>query len=583
MTPTAKISGAEIVVQQLINHGTSVMFAYPGAVTIPIHQALSHRRKDIRVILPRHEQGGAFAAQGYARATGKVGVVMATSGPGAANLLTAVADAKMDSIPMIVITGQVVTSAIGTDAFQELPTTEVFRSITKHHYLVTRVDDINRIMNEAFYVANSGRKGPVLIDFPKDVLTDKCYSDFNAPMNLPGYKPVPETCDCIQVEAVLNSIRLSSRPVILAGGGIIAADVSDLLVKLVKNEQIPVATTLMGLGAFPSRDDLSLDMLGMHGSVYANQAVNECDLLLVLGSRLSDRTIGKVSEFAPKATVIHVDIDKSELRKVVNATTCIETDLKVFLTQLLKTKSVVKKPDRTEWLNKISQMKKGHPLDYDHDNKYILPQQAIQELCNLSQSYNPFVCTGVGQHQMWTAQFFKTSFPRQLLTSGGAGTMGFGLPAALGVKAAFPDRTVICIDGDGSAMMNIQELATCFCERLPVKVMVLNNQHLGMVVQMEDRFFKGSRAHTYLGPIENPEALGRGVGIGPEHRYPDFVKAAESFGWQGRHIINKEDVIPAIKEMLESKQPYLLDVAVPYQEHVLPMIPSGGGFKDIIL
>lgn len=582
MTPIPRISGAEIVVQQLINHGVEVMFAYPGAVTIPLHQALAKRREEIRVILPRHEQGGAFAAQGYARSTGKVGVVMATSGPGAANLLTAVADAKMDSIPLIVITGQVVTSAIGTDAFQELPTTEVFRSITKHHYLVTNVEDIARIMNEAFFVANTGRKGPVLVDFPKDTLTAQCYPDYNAKMNLPGYSSTPEQPDCIQTQSVLASIRLAQRPVILAGGGIIASDSSQELIQLAHQEQIPVTTALMGLGAFPSRDELSLDMLGMHGSVYANEAVNECDLLLVLGCRLSDRTTGKITEFAPKAKIIHVDIDKSELRKVIPAAVCIQADVKVFLKQALKTECNTPKPNRTEWLEKIQQMKTAHPLDFDHDNKYILPQQAISELCRLSQQYNPIICTGVGQHQMWTAQFFKTSYPRQLLTSGGAGTMGFGLPAAMGAKAANPNKMIICIDGDGSAMMNIQELATCYCEHLPVKVMVLNNQHLGMVVQMEDRFFKGSRAQTYLGPVEDPEAFGRGIGIGPEHRYPDFVKAAESFGWRGRHIINKDDVASAIEEMLNSKEPYLLDIAVPYQEHVLPMIPSGCGFKDII-
>ena len=584
-------TGADIVVEQLVRHGVDIMFAYPGAATIPLHQSLIRRRDAIRVILPRHEQGGAFAAQGYARSTGKVGVVMATSGPGAANLLTGVADAQMDSVPLLVITGQVVSNAIGTDAFQELPTTEVFKSITKQHYLVTDVHDTSRIMNEAFHIAQTGRKGPVLVDFPKDVLTASCPADYDAPMNLPGYSRIAKPLDASQTSVIADLLLNSRRPVILAGGGVIASEASEELLRLAEWLNIPVTTTLMGIGAFPSRNRLSLDHLGMHGSVYANIAVSECDVLLVLGSRLSDRATGKVSEFASKASVIHVDIDSSELRKVIPAEQCVTSDVKQFLIYLLDELSrkveqsgggSVDNSERQAWFEKINALRLADPFDFDHSSQYILPQQAIQELCRLSEPYDPIVTTGVGQHQMWTAQFFKTKYPRQLLTSGGAGTMGFGLPAAMGAKAANPDKMVICIDGDGSALMNNQEMATCYCERLPVKAMVLNNQHLGMVVQMEDKFFQGNRAHTYLGPVENPEALGRGVGIGPERRYPNFVKMAESFGWTGRHIINKADLVPAIEEMLTAKGSFLLDVAVPYQEYVMPMIPAGCGVKDIM-
>lgn len=585
------ISGADIIVEQLVRHGVDIVFAYPGGSVIPLHQAYTRYRDKLRIILPRHEQGGAYAAQGYARSTGKVGVVSATSGPGAANLLTAIADAKLDNVPMVVITGQVTVPAIGTDAFQELPTTEVFRSITKHHYLVKDVNDLAGVMNAAFYIANTGRKGPVLVDIPKDVQLASCVPDYNAPFYLPGYNASAPEADSIQIDSIIEAIRLAKKPVIIAGGGVISSDSSPELRQLVERLRIPVTTTLMGLGAYPGGAPLSLDMIGMHGSVYANIAVNECDLLLVFGCRFSDRVTGKVSEFAKHARIIHVDLDRSELNKVVHASICIEGDVKQVMNQILKRLDYMSEPevteligDRTPWLNRINALKKADPFDYDHSSKYILPQEAIYELWRQTEErkLKPIVSTGVGQHQMWAAQFFKCEFPRQLLTSGGSGTMGFGIPAAMGAKVANPDKTVLCIDGDGSSLMNIQELATCFCEKIPIKLMILNNQHLGMVVQWEDRFFKGNRAHTYLGPIENPEALGRGVGIGPEHRYPDFVTIAKGFSWDGAHVMDKKDLAPAIKKMLDAKGPFLLDVAVPYQEHVLPMIPAGKTVKDII-
>jgi acetolactate synthase-1/2/3 large subunit len=573
-------SGADIVVQSLVNHGVDTVFAYPGGCTIPLHQALTRFRDRMRVILPRHEQGGGFAAQGYARTTGRIGVCMATSGPGATNLVTSIADAKLDSVPMLAITGQVGTPVIGTDAFQETPIVEVCRSVTKHHYLVTDVNDVARIMREAFYVATTGRPGPVLIDLPKNIQFQQTVPDYDAPMNLPGYRVDDILATPEQVRAIAAMIRKAKRPVIYAGGGIISAGASEELAELAHKTQIPVATTLMGLGAFPGNDPLSLDFLGMHGSVYANYAVDNADLLLAVGVRFDDRVTGKVSEFAPNCTIIHVDVDPSEINKIKQCHLAVVSDVKHLLAELNK---VVEPPeDLGEWHRKISVWKQADPFDYDHQFEGILPQHAIHELWRLTKDRDTVITTGVGQHQMWTAQHYKFSRPRRWVSSGGLGTMGFGLPAAVGAKAAHPDLLVVDVDGDGSLLMNIQEMATCFCEKLPVKVMLLNNMHLGMVVQWEDRFHAANRAHTYLGPIDHPEAVGLGNGITPEERYPDFVALAKGFQWDARHVAEKTELTEAIQEMIDSPGPYLLDVQVPYQEHVLPMIPSGMTVRDLI-
>jgi acetolactate synthase-1/2/3 large subunit len=550
---------------------------------MPLHQALTRFRDKIRVVLPRHEQGGGFAAQGYARSTGKIGVAMATSGPGATNLVTTIADAKLDSIPMLAITGQVGTPVIGTDAFQETPIVEVCRSVTKHHYLVTDVADIARVMREAFYVATTGRPGPVLIDLPKNVQLAQTVPDYDVPMNLPGYrvdhlKAAPE-----EIRRVAEAIRKAKRPVIYAGGGIIASGAAGELYRLVEKTGIPVTTTLTGLGAFPGDHPLCLDMLGMHGSVYANYAANEADLLLALGVRFDDRVTGKVSEFAKRGTIVHIDIDASEINKIKPAHIPIVSDLRYALAEL---NQIVEPPaDRDAmdaWIKAIEEWKRADPLKYDETYDGILAQHAIRELWNLTKDRDTIISTGVGQHQMWTAQFYKFRRPRTWLSSCGLGTMGFGLPAAIGAKVAHPDTLVIDIDGDGSLLMNIQEMATCYCEKVPVKVLLLNNQHLGMVVQWEDRFHASNRAHTYLGPIDHPEAIGQGNGIGPEERYPDFVTVAAGFGWAAKSISRKEELRAALIEMIESPGPYLLDVAVPYQEHVLPMIPSGMTVRDLI-
>jgi acetolactate synthase-1/2/3 large subunit len=571
-----------VVVESLIRHGVEVIFAYPGGASMPLHQALTRAQDRLRTILPRHEQGGAFAAQGYARTTGRPGVCMGTSGPGALNLVTAIADAKLDSIPLVVLTGQVGTSVIGTDAFQETPMVEVCRGITKHHYLVTDVNDIARVMREAFHVATTGRPGPVLVDLPKNIQLAQVQPDYDAPMNIPGYRPesrkpaAPE-----QIAQVAAAIRRAKRPVIYAGGGVIAADAADELRELARKTGIPVTMTLMGLGAFPGDDPLSLDMLGMHGSVYANYAVDQADLLIALGVRFDDRVTGKVEAFAQHGFIVHIDIDPSEINKNKVVHVPIVADVKQAIGQL---NSVVEPPAASlaDWHAQITEWKREDPFSYDATYPGILAQEAIAVLSRLTANRDTVVSVGVGQHQMWAAQFYTFREPRTWLSSSGLGTMGFGLPAAMGAKVARPDALVVDIDGDGSILMNIQEFATCLCEDIPVKVLLLNNQHLGMVVQWEDRFFKGNRAHTYLGPVDHPEACGQGDGISPECRYPDFVAIAKGFGWQAETIAAKADLEPALRRLIDAPGPALLDVQVPYQEHVLPMIPSGMTVRELI-
>jgi acetolactate synthase-1/2/3 large subunit len=573
------ISGADILVQCLVNNGVDTVFAYPGGASMPIHQALTRFEDRLRTILPRHEQGGGFMAGGYARSTGKVGVCVATSGPGATNFVTCLADAKMDSVPLVCITGQVGTSVIGTDAFQETPIIEVTRGITKHHYLVTRTEDITRVFKEAFYIARTGRPGPVIVDVPKDVQNKKIVPDWDPPMKLPGYKP---DCKASRQELleVVSALRHSKKPIIYAGGGIIASDASPYLRAFAERTGIPVALTLMGLGGFPSNHFLCLQMLGMHGTVYANYAVNDADLLLALGVRFDDRVTGKLSEFAKHGRIVHIDIDPSEINKNKVAHHPIVGDVAMALrdlSQLLDEEEAAGRPfvnGHSEWIRQVEEWRETEPLRYPDREDAILPQYAIDRLWQIVRDRDKLddtiVTTGVGQHQMWSAQYWHFNTPRTWFTSGGLGAMGFGLPAAIGAQAAHPGKTVIDVDGDGSFLMNIQELACAFCEKLPIKVLLLNNQHLGMVAQWEDRFYESNRAHTYLG-------------AGPEEQpYPDFVALAKGFRCGARQVAKKEDLDGALEELLDSKGPYVLDVLVPYQEHVLPMIPSGMTVRDII-
>ncbi|MFO0903577.1 MAG: biosynthetic-type acetolactate synthase large subunit [Pirellulales bacterium] len=578
---TDLMTGADIMVKSLVDHGVEVMFAYPGGCSMPLHQALTRYSDKIRTILPRHEQGGAFAAQGYSRSTGKPGVVMATSGPGATNLVTSIADAKLDSIPLIAITGQVPTPVIGSDAFQETPMVEICRGITKHHYLVTNVNQIARVVKEAFHIATTGRPGPVLIDMPKDVQMASCIPNWDEPMNLPGYRVAPRRALPEQIRQVAAAIKLAKRPLIYAGGGIIASEASDSLREFVKRTGIPVTMTVMGLGAFPNEHPLSLDMLGMHGSVYANWATRDCDLLIALGVRFDDRVTGKLAEFAKHAKIIHIDIDPSELNKNKPAHIPIVSDVKYALDEL---NQIVEAPEEIEpWVRQVQQWKRERPFKYDDRFEGITQQHAISELSRITRERDTYITVGVGQHQMWAAQFYKFRRPRTWASSSGLGTMGFGLPCAMGVQAAHPNSLVIDIDGDGSFQMNIQELATLHCEKLPVKVLLLNNQHLGMVVQWEDRFHSGNRAHTYLGPIDHAEASGKGDSIYATQRYPDFVAIAKGYGCGAATVSRKADLVGALEEMINYPGPFVLDVEVPYQEHVLPMIPSGRTVDDIIL
>lgn len=568
-------SGADVLVQCLVNHGVDVVFAYPGGASMPIHQALTRFKSKLRTILPRHEQGGGFAAEGYARSTGKVGVCIATSGPGATNFVTCLADAKMDSVPLVAITGQVGTHVIGTDAFQETPIIEVCRAITKHHYLVQRTEDLTRVMKEAFYIANSGRPGPVIVDVPKDIQLAEFAPDYNPTMNLPGYTPDKHPTK-EQLAGVLEMIRASKKPIIYAGGGIIASGASADLRAFAERTGIPVALTVHGLGAFPSEHFLCLQMLGMHGTVYSNYAINEADLLLALGVRFDDRVTGKVSEFAKHGKIVHVDIDPSEINKIKAAHIPIIADVGNTLRDLntLLDTQGPKANQYADWVRQIEKWREQEPLRYPERDDAILPQYAIDRLWQIVKGRgkldDTIVTTGVGQHQMWSAQYWRFNRPRTWFTSGGLGAMGFGLPAAMGAQAAHPGKTVIDIDGDGSFLMNIQELACCFCEKLPVKVLLLNNQHLGMVMQWEDRFHGGNRAHTYLGAGHD------------EAPYPDFVTLAKGFRCEAHQISRKQDLDGALEAMLDSKGPYVLDVLVPYQEHVLPMIPSGKTVRDMI-
>jgi acetolactate synthase-1/2/3 large subunit len=588
----AMMAGSDILVQSLIRHGVEVVFAYPGGASMPIHQSLTKVGDRLRTILPRHEQGGGFAAEGYARTTGKVGVCVATSGPGATNFVTCLADAKLDSTPVVAITGQVGTPVIGTDAFQETPIVEVCRGVTKHHYLIQRTEDIPRVMKEAFHIASTGRPGPVLVDVPKDVQQNHIVPDWDTPMRLPGYRP-HRSASRPELEQVLAMIRQAKRPIVYAGGGIIASGAAPLLRAFAERTGIPVALTLLGLGGFPAEHYLCLNMLGMHGTVYSNYAINEADLLLAFGVRFDDRVTGKVSEFAKHGRIVHIDIDPSEINKNKAAHLPIVGDIGQALTDLLALldeQPAAPSPQPlspegrgangkrggryAEWLRQIDDWRAAEPMRFTDRDDAILAQHAIQRLWHIVKGRGrldeTIVTTGVGQHQMWAAQYFPFNSPRLWATSGGLGSMGFGLPAALGAQAAHPKKTVVDIDGDGSFLMNVQELACAFTEKLPVKVLLLNNQHLGMVVQWEDRFHAGNRAHTYLGagPDEAP--------------YPDFVTIAKGFRCGAKRVTEKKDLDGALEEMLDSKGPFVLDVMVPHQEHVLPMIPSGRTVKDII-
>jgi len=570
------MNGAEILVECLEREGVEVIFAYPGGASMPIHQALTKSKK-MRVVLPRHEQGGVFAAEGYARATGRAGVCMATSGPGATNLVTGIADALMDSTPIVAITGQVPQDMIGRGAFQETDVFGMTLPLVKHSYLVWDIKEIPRIVKEAFYIAESGRPGPVLIDIPKNIQNATTQPIFPQSITLRGYNP-NKRADDLALQEMLGLIAEAKNPVIYCGGGVITANASKELTEFAERTQIPVTTTLMGIGGFPQNHPLSLHWLGMHGTVYANNAANEADLLLAIGVRFDDRVTGKVEKFCEHGTIVHMDIDNSELNKNKHVRLPILTDVKYALGRLngilekMGHKKVSKGYSRyPEWYSKIASWKKEFPLSYDDTEDAIQPQHVIELLHKMTHG-EAIITTGVGQHQMWAAQYYKFSEPRKLITSAGLGSMGFGYPAAMGAKIAYPDKQVVDVDGDGSFLMNVQELATAHIEGIAAKAIILNNQHLGMVVQWEDRFHGGNRGHTFLG---DPKDLKR--------IYPDYVQICKGFGVTCERVIHKKDLPAALKRMLDSKEVYVLDVQTPYTAHVLPMIPTGKTYKDIIV
>lgn len=552
--------GAQILLECLEREDVSVMFGYPGGVVLPIFDKLYDSK--IRFILTRHEQGAAHAADGYARATGKVGVCLATSGPGATNLTTGIANAYMDSIPMVAITGQVKTFLIGNDAFQEVDVTGITRSISKHNYLVKDVKDLARIIREAFHIASTGRPGPVVIDIPVDVQQAECGFVYPQEVDLPGYKPT-YFGHAGQIKRAAKLIAESKKPILYIGGGVITSGAANEVRELAEVYRIPVTMTMMGLGAFPGTHELSLGMLGMHGTAYANHATMESELIIAVGARFDDRVTGRVSAFAPQAKIIHIDIDPTSISKNVEVDIPIVGDVKNVLGQLLEAiGKIKKKPDTDKWLEQILNWKAKHPLRYLHETGKIKPQYVIEQIYEATKG-EAIIVTEVGQNQMWSCQWYKYTQPRTFISSGGLGTMGFGLPAAMGVKLGCPKRTVFDIAGDGSIQMNIQELMTVVCNKIPVKVAILNNGCLGMVRQWQELFYKKRYSYTKL-------------------CNPDFVKLAEAYGAAGMRVTKKEDVREAIEKAIEIDNTVVLDFEVEEEENVYPMVPAGEAINRMI-
>lgn len=576
-----EMRGSDIIVKALELQGVDVVFAYPGGQSIDLHDAFSKSKK-IRTILPRHEQACGFMAQGYARTTGKTGVCMTTSGPGAMNVLTALADAYMDSIPMVVITGQQLQHLIGKSAFQETDVFGMTLPVVKHSYLVLDTNDLARVIKEAFIVAQSGRPGPVLIDVPKDVQLARVVPDFDAEPDLPGLNAIPEASDG-DIQKLISLIENAKKPVIYAGGGIISSGSAGLLNEFSEITGIPVAHTLMGMGCADPMEAKNLYWFGMHGTYAGNSAVCNSDLLIAIGARFGDRITGMVSKFATGAKVVHIDVDMGEHGKNVKVDLPILSDAKSALEKMIKAakSKSFKKPDLEKWICQIQKWKAEFPYPFESPvrKNHITQAEAIKTLYNIAKDKDPIITTGVGQHQMWTPQQYIFEKPRRFISSLGAGTMGFGLPAALGAKVANPDKIVIDIDGDGSFQMNIQEMATAVMEDIPVKVMMLNNQFLGMVMQWQDMFYEGNHANTVLS--KNREKI-----AGPDNLddvYPNYPEIAKGYGWRTLRISKKEELEGAIREMVDSKEPFLLEILVPHDEHVLPFIPPGKSAHDIIV
>ncbi|OGL41945.1 MAG: acetolactate synthase, large subunit, biosynthetic type [Candidatus Schekmanbacteria bacterium RIFCSPHIGHO2_02_FULL_38_11] len=553
-----KRKGSQVIIDTLLKQGVDTVFGYPGGQNIPIYDAL-YGVKDITHILTRHEQGAIHAADGYARATGKVGVVFATSGPGATNLVTGLANANMDSVPLVAVTGQVPTSMIGNDSFQEADIYGISVPITKYNYLVKDVTKLERVLVEAFHIAKSGRTGPVLVDVPRDIQTSEVVSDKSLELRLPSYQPSIKG-HAKQIIEATKAIESAEKPVIYAGGGVLSSGASEELFSLAETGSIPVAMTLMGLGSFPGTHSLSLGMLGMHGTKYANIAVAEADVLIAIGTRFSDRVTGKPEHFAVNAKIIHIDIDPAEIGKIKKCHIPIVGNCKMVLKVILEK---LKPNKREKWVAKLNELKKEFPMAYSDSDKVIKPQYIIEQIYEATKG-NAIITTDVGQHQMWTAQYYKFENPRTLITSGGLGTMGFGFPAAIGAKIGCPKKTVVNITGDGSFQMTIQEIATAVQYKIPIKVAILNNGYLGMVRQWQELFYGGRYSETDLGVS------------------PDFVKIAEGYRAKGILVQRKEDVKSAIAKALEMEEPVIMDFRVDREENVMPMIPPGGTVKNVL-
>ncbi len=552
-----KLTGSQILCESLIKEGVDVIFGFPGGKLLPLYDTMP-QYPQLRHILVRHEQGAAHAADGYARATGKVGVCLATSGPGATNLVTGIANAYLDSVPMVALTGQVQTYLIGKDAFQEIDITGITIPITKHNMLVMDVNDLATAVKEAFYIARTGRPGPVLIDLPQDVLADQTEYHYPAHADLPGYR-IPVQGHPAQIRKAAKMINEARQPVIVAGRGVIISGAYQELRQLAESAQIPVVTTLLGITCFPQNHLLSLGMGGMHGTGYANKAIDACDVLVAIGTRFDDRLTGKVSSFAPNAHIIHIDLDPAEIGKNVRVDVPIVGDIKKVLGSMNK---LVSPSQHLDWVHQIEQWRSKHPLDGATDGESLMPQYILKQLNEVTRGQGLLV-TGVGQHQMWAAQYYQPADQNSFISSGGLGTMGFGLPAAMGAKVGCPDKTVWCIDGDGSFQMTLHEMATLVQDHIAVKIGIFNNGYLGMVRQWQELLFKRNYVATPLS-------------------CPDFVKIAEGYCIPGLRVTKREEVTPAIKQAMEYDGPFLLDFMIDPEANVYPFVPPGASLAEFL-